>query len=289
VKVKSNKIKDIRDHYHNELKKSYPGQEASKLLEILFEDLLQLPKTKILLNPDLRVSESELLKIHFACKQLMIHTPVQYIVGNANFYGLKLSVDKSVLIPRPETEELVEWILSEINNNSTASVLDIGTGSGAIALTIKHFRTNTRVWACDNSPVALEIAAKNATDHALEIVFTEADILDENSWLSFPTFDVIVSNPPYVTHAEKPEMQNNVLNYEPHQALFVSDDDPLLYFRNILEFSEKHLKSGGSLFFEINENFGEAMKSLMIDFDYDDIILKKDLNDRHRMIKGKRS
>jgi len=288
VKVKSNKIKDIRDHYYNELKKTFPPHEAQSMLEIIIEDLVQISKMKIMLHPETRISESELLKVHFACKELKNHKPVQYITGKTNFYGLDLEVDKNVLIPRPETEELVEWILSEITIEENLSILDIGTGSGAIALSIKSKRESFNIAASDISKEALHVAKKNADSLGLSIQLIEADILDKNSWSGFPEYDLIVSNPPYITDAEKAQMQANVLGYEPHQALFVADEDPLLFYRIILEFSERHLKKGGKVYFEINENFGAEMISLFEDFNFIDIILKNDLSDRNRMIRGKK-
>ncbi|MCF8366677.1 MAG: peptide chain release factor N(5)-glutamine methyltransferase [Bacteroidales bacterium] len=289
MKVKSNKIKDIRDHYYDELKKTHQENEARRMLEIILEDLLQITKNKMLLNPDLRLSESEMLKVHFACKDLMNHKPVQYVVGKTNFYGLDLLVNSNVLIPRPETEELVEWILSETNSEKKILLLDIGTGSGAIALALKKQNHGLEVWGCDISPEALEVADLNADTHNLEIILKNADILDKNHWNEFPEFDIIVSNPPYVTEKDKNQMQPNVLDFEPSRALFVTDENPLIFYLTILEFSETHLKPEGKIFFEINENFGNEMISLLEQFNYAEVTLKTDLNDRNRMICGSKN
>lgn len=286
MKVKSNKVKDIKDYYHKELVKTYPRQEAMSLLDIIFEDLLQITKMDIMLNPEIRISESELLKVHFACKELLKNKPVQYIVGKTNFYGLDLIVDKNVLIPRPETEELVEWVLKEIDTNTEISILDIGTGSGAIALALKSNLKTANVWACEISCGALKTAEINATNNALDIQFLEADILEKANWAKFQVFDCIVSNPPYVTQTDKSAMQSNVLDYEPHQALFVPDEDPLKFYRGILNFCVSHLKDNGQIFFEINENFGTEMEQLLREYKYNDIILRKDLFNRIRMICG---
>ncbi len=288
MKVKSNKIKDIRDHYYNELKKIFPPCEAQRMLEIIIEDLLQIPKMKIMLHPETRISESELLKVHFACKELKNHKPIQYITGKTNFYGLDLEVNKNVLIPRPETEELVVWILSETSEAKKLSILDIGTGSGAIALSVKYHRKSFDVSSCDISKEALSVAKKNADNLGLSIQLIETDILNKNSWPIFQEYDLIVSNPPYVSHAEKVLMKANVLNYEPHQALFVADEDPLQFYRIILEFSKSHLKKGGKVFFEINENFGAEMTGLFEGFNFENITLKNDLSERNRMISGKK-
>ncbi len=284
MKVKSNKVSDIRDHYLNELKKKYPVQEAKKLLDITFEELLGISGVRRVMEPHLRLSESELLKVHFACKDLALYKPIQHIVGNAEFYGLKFNVDKYVLIPRPETEELVEWILSDVDEKRSFRILDIGTGSGAIALTLKKHLQKSDVWACDISRDALQVATKNAENLSLEIQFVEADICDKTSRAKLPQFDLIVSNPPYVTEMDKKMMLANVLNYEPDLALYVSNRNPLIFYKEIIYFSKTHLISGGKLFFEINENFGVEMKELLAFHDFRDIILKKDLNDRDRMI-----
>lgn len=286
MKVKSNKIKDIRDHYYDELKKTFPPQEAARMLEIIFEDLLQISKIKMMLHPDTRISESELLKVHFACKEIKGHKPVQYVTGKTNFYGLDLFVDKNVLIPRPETEELVEWILSETREEKNLSILDIGTGSGAIALSLKKHRESFDVSGCDVSNEALNVAKKNAENSGLTMQLIDADISDQNCWPLFPEYDLIVSNPPYVTHAEKAQMQANVLDYEPHLALFVADDNPLQFYQIIFEFLKSHLKKGGKVYFEINERFGNEMISLFESFNFEDITLKKDLSGRNRMMRG---
>lgn len=286
MKVKSNKIKDIRDHYFDRLKNNFPPEEASKLLEILFESLLNMPRIKILTDPNLRITESELLKIHFAAKSLMEYKPVQHITGKAHFYGLELSVNKHVLIPRPETEELVEWMLEKEMQITKLNVLDIGTGSGAIALALKNERSAWNIFAIDSSKQALETAQKNAKSNGLEIRFQHDDITKPSIPVKIPKFDLIVSNPPYVTESDKKLMQPNVLSYEPAEALYVPDDDPLLFYSAILLFAVKKLKKGGSIYFEINEKFGNEMQELLTKFNYSQVEIRKDLNGKNRMIRG---
>lgn len=286
MNVRSNKIKDIRDFYLERLKKIYPGPEAKKLLEIILEELTGVSRMHLVTEPDLRVSESDLLKIHFACKDLLNYKPVQHITGMADFYGLRLRVNPYVLIPRPETEELVEWILNDLQQRPADSALDIGTGSGAIALALKKHHPEMEVTALDNSQNALHTARMNAEHNDLKVHFKYADIIKGVDPDDLLQYDIIVSNPPYVTEADKKEMQPNVLDYEPASALYVPDDDPLIFYRAILNFAKSHLLPGGKIYFEINERFGEEMIGLLEAFGYQNIHLKKDLNDRDRMIRG---
>lgn len=286
MNVKSNKVIDIRDYYRDKLEKLYLPGEAMNLLGIAFQELLGISRVQLALEPDLRLSESELLKIHFACKDLLKHKPVQYIVGTTEFYDLKLSVNKQVLIPRPETEELVEWIVVENSQAGNIKILDIGTGSGAIALALKKNINQAEVWACDVSAGALDVARQNALGLGVEVNFVLSDILSKAEWSRFREFDLIVSNPPYVTESDKKRMQANVLDYEPHGALFVLDEDPLVFYQTILEFSKNHLKPGGKLYFEINEQFGEQTTRLFAEYGFKNIEIKKDLSRRERMARG---
>ncbi len=286
MKVRSNKIKDIQNHYKRRLQQIYPGEEASKLMEILFDELLGISRLQIISEPEKRLSESEMLRIHFGVKKLINHTPVQHITGKAYFYGLEITVNEHVLIPRPETEELVEWVLNCAKAIPKIKLLDIGTGSGAIAIALKKAEPSWDVTAIDFSKPALDIARKNADAYHQEISFLEVDIFDTTARTTFPVFDVIVSNPPYVTGSDKKQMQPNVLNFEPGSALYVSDKDPLIFYREILEFAEEHLNEQGRIFFEINERFGEAMEQLLLGYGFSHIELKKDLHGKDRMCSG---
>ena len=218
----------------------------------------------------------------------MRHRPIQYILGYTDFYGLRLRVDKRVLIPRPETEELVEWIIKTYKTAEGHRILDIGTGSGAIALALRKSLPVAEIWAMDVSAEALEVAAENGAALELPVKWIKADITDSSQYRQFPQFDVIVSNPPYVTESDKAEMQANVLDYEPERALFVSDADPLEFYRHILDFAQAHLNPGGSIFMEINERFGNEMRELLAASGYQNIELRHDLRDRMRMVRAQK-
>jgi release factor glutamine methyltransferase len=287
MNIRTNKISDIRQYYLKELSEIYQPQESAVFLDILFEELLGLSRPARILNPGKRVTESEILKIHFAVGELKKQRPIQYILKKTEFYGLPFFVDESVLIPRPETEELVEWIILEATGvKPSLSILDIGTGSGCIAVSIKVNLTFSDVWAMDISKEALAVAKKNAISNHTGIHFLHHDISSDSSPKNIPRFNLIVSNPPYVRNSEKLRMQKNVLNYEPALALFVSDEDPLKFYRAISAFSMNHLKPGGFLFLEINEAFAGGTTDLLESAGFSGIIIKQDINGRDRMIKA---
>lgn len=256
-------------------------------MEILFEELLGISRLQIMANPGLRLNESEMLRIHFAHKKLLEHMPVQHITGVAYFYGLRLKVDKNVLIPRPETEELADWILNSSALMPRLKVLDIGTGSGAIALALAKTKPNWDITAIDISETALEMAASNASLNNLQVKFQPCDILDKDTRSTLPDdYDLIVSNPPYVTESDKARMLPNVLNFEPGLALYVANTDPLIYYREILNFARQHLKNNGRLFFEINERYGSDVSALFSDAGFADVSIRQDLQDKDRMACG---
>ena len=226
---------------------------------------------------------------HFseALIRLKQHEPIQYIIGETDFYGLPFKVTKDTLIPRPETEELVEWLVSDLKNiNDTITILDIGTGSGCIAITLAKELKNARVSAIDISEGAIKVARENAALNKVEVMFDIADILATDMVLQ--SYDVIVSNPPYVRNLEKKLMQANVLEFEPGTALFVEDNDPLLFYRKIANLALKHLNKDGILYFEINEYLGSEMKQLLEDLGFGDIIIKKDIYGKDRMMRSQR-
>jgi release factor glutamine methyltransferase len=284
LKIKSNKVTDIRATYTNNLRQRYPASEANSLFDILLLETAGISRMQRVTNDQLRLSESEILKIHFACKELMHNRPIQYILGHTDFYGLKLRVDERVLIPRPETEELVEWIVKTYKTVGPTRILDIGTGSGAIALALRKNLPDAEIWAMDLSAEALEVASENGAALLLSVKWINADITNSNHYHQFPLFDVIVSNPPYVTKTDKALMQANVLDYEPTGALYVSDTDPLVFYRYIIAFAKAHLKSGSSIFMEINERFGDEMRGLLAASGFCDIELRHDLRGRMRMV-----
>lgn len=289
MKFKTNKITDIREHYFVELNKMFPANETASLLDMIFEKYLALTRINRQLNPDYRLSESEILKVHFAVKSLMKNIPIQYIFNQSNFYGLDFYVDESVLIPRPETEELVEWIIKDHkHHDGDLKILDIGTGSGCIAIALKKFLPLSEVWAVDVSAAAIDVATRNAESNNVKINFMQQDILCVDKIVESNFFEIIVSNPPYVRESEKSEMLNNVLNNEPAQALFVEDADPLLFYRRIAEIGRNSLSSSGSLYLEINQYLGGETKGLLVETGFKEVILRQDLNGNDRMIRAQK-
>jgi release factor glutamine methyltransferase len=288
LKIKSNKVTDIRATYTGNLRKLYPEQEANSLLDILLLEIAGISRVQRIADSNLRLSESEILKIHFACKELMLCRPIQYILDNTDFYGLRLNVNEHVLIPRPETEELVEWVIKTYKTFDPFRVLDIGTGSGAIALALCKNLPDAEIWAMDVSTEALEVAVANGAALELPVKWIEADISDHRQYSKFPQFDVIVSNPPYVTESDKAQMQANVLNYEPAGALFVGDADPLVFYRHILAFAQAHLYSGGNIFMEINERFGDETRGMLEAAGYKSIEMRHDVRGRVRMVRAQK-
>ena len=291
MKTSSNLVRECRKYYASELETIYGSDEANALIMILLEHYFSLDRVKIAMNPELRLSESELLTLHFAVKELLTNKPVQYIIGETEFCGMRFFVDENVLIPRPETEEMVKKIASCRDKAclvpTGCDILDIGTGSGCIAISLAKLLTDSKVTAVDVSEKALNVARKNAKANEVNVRFILDDILNpQNPELIGNQYDIIVSNPPYVCDSEKSEMRANVLDYEPFSALFVSDNDPLIFYRKILEFAQKALKPGGEVWFEINENFGEEMKNLCLEQGFKNVEIIKDFRERDRILKG---
>nr|WP_320021050.1 peptide chain release factor N(5)-glutamine methyltransferase [uncultured Draconibacterium sp.] len=266
-----------------ELAPFYPETEITGFIQLIMNSVLGLSYTQMVLEKDRVLETSESDRIKAIVERLKTHEPIQYILGVVEFFGLELNVQPGVLIPRSETEELVDWIC-KTKIPEIAKMLDIGTGSGCIPLALKNELPAVGVMAVDVSENALLIATENAQKHQLEVTFELADILKwhERSW---PRFDVIVSNPPYVMEREKKQMEANVLEYEPGLALFVSDTDPLIFYRNIAQFASKQLNESGFLFFEINENLGDEMVALVKQLGFKSIELRRDLNGKNRMLR----
>jgi release factor glutamine methyltransferase len=240
MQIPSNKIADIKKYFVNALADLYEEEEAEAIFFYVTEHLFQFSRNEYLLHKSATISESELLKVHFILKDLKKSIPLQYVLGEAFFVGMKLKVSPDVLIPRPETEELVDWIIQNHLTENIESIIDIGTGSGCIALGLKKFLPQTKVYALDVSKAALQIAQENAALNKLSIEWIEADILSPQIKLN-GKFSIIVSNPPYVTNAEAASMHRNVLENEPHLALFVPDNDALIFYRKILQIAQNHL------------------------------------------------
>ncbi|WP_113923513.1 peptide chain release factor N(5)-glutamine methyltransferase [Cognataquiflexum aquatile] len=266
--------------YSHKLQELYSKQEAESLVHWLFEAYLGKKRMDILKNENLESLPSGL---SLAMKNLMVGMPIQYILGKAPFYGREFEVSPAVLIPRNETEELVHLILKE-NPKPELRIMDIGTGSGCIPITLDLELNNPAVFGLDISEEALKIASRNAFLLHSKVKFSRLDILQEE--LPFEDLDIIVSNPPYVRYSEKELMHTNVLSHEPHLALFVYDDDPLLFYRVISQKAKKALKKGGKLYFEINEAFGKETKELMENLGFGKVKIFEDLNGKERMIRG---
>lgn len=273
-------------YIRKELAPYYHETEITGFAQMIMDRVFGLSYTQLILEKDRVFDKDEKAKVAAIVDRLKKHEPIQYILGVTEFYGLQLVVKPGVLIPRPETEELVEWICkTEVSERP--KIIDIGTGSGCIALALKNEITNAEVWAVDTSEEALAVASENARINKLEIAFKHVNILKwpEDSW---PQFDVIVSNPPYVRESEKQQMEANVLEHEPELALFVDDNDPLIFYQTIAEFASKQLNEDGYLFFEINENLGEEMVALVNELGFRSIEIRRDLNNKNRMLRCKK-
>ncbi len=286
------RLKDIKKLFQLELKGMYDKEEIDNFFFILIESHLNLKRIDLALNPEFLCSNNQSQLLNDALIRLKKQIPIQYILGETEFYGLPFMVNSNVLIPRPETEELVLWILnqlSKISNPQQLHILDIGTGSGCIAISLAKKLPKAKVYALDVSKEALNIARKNASLNNVTIEFLEVDILNSetlNEEFKNLTFDVIVSNPPYVRELEKDMMKDNVLKNEPHLALFVTNDDPLQFYKSITQFAVNNLTSGGCLFFEINEYLGEQMIQLIKKRGFNSVELKQDIFKKDRMIRA---
>lgn len=285
---KNNRLIDLKKIYHDELKLQFGDNEALQMLNILILHFFGVNRVQLAMDCDFRLTESEMLSLHNAVKELKTNKPVQYVTGEAEFYGMPFFVNSSVLIPRPETEELVDLIIKR-EKKSGLNVLDIGTGSGCIAISLANTLFEAEVFAMDISVDAINLAIKNSEINGTEIIFLHEDILNPSKNKNV-LFDVIVSNPPYVTVSEKKLMQANVLDYEPHLALFVEDEDPLIFYEAIVKFAKTNLKSDGRIYLEINEKLANETSLLLNKNGFFDIEIIQDINCKNRMVsasKGK--
>ena len=278
-------LKQYKNHFFDSLKNIQDEQEIESFFFILTEYFHNLKRVDVALNPNFEISEDEVQKWNATLVDLQQEKPIQYITGEAWFYGLRFEVNENTLIPRSETEELVEWILnSSITQHPTPiNILDIGTGTGCIPISLKANLSQANVSAIDVSEQALEVAKRNAASNKAEINFIQANILEVLDLNQ--NFDIIVSNPPYVRNLEKQEIKKNVLDYEPHLALFVEDTDALLFYRKIAQLALKNLSPNGLLFFEINQYLGKETVKLLENLGFKNIELKKDIYGNDRMIK----
>lgn len=261
--IPSNRVRDIERYYLTELRTLYPQEELHTFVYMLFEAFLGWDKTQFLLHRDDTINQSDLLRFHWAAEDLKRHRPIQHIIGYTHFCGLRIDVSPDALVPRPETEEIVQRIICS-GRPAPAAVLDLCTGSGCIAIALKHHFPAARVTALDLSPAALGLARRNAQQNHADINFVLADLLQPRQLDRLPSpFDLIVSNPPYVMEREREAMQPNVLDYDPPQALFVPDSDPLLFYRAIGHYAARSLAPGGRLVVEINQALAPETAQLL--------------------------
>ncbi len=307
MRIPSNKIADVVRFFRDELQGQYDKSELETFIAYCFEEFLGIKRNEIVLKGNDTMSESELLKFNFAIKDLKNNRPIQHILGKADFYGLKFYVNEHVLIPRPETEELVHLVIQEnveggsqkeekkakdaelkTNDSRLIAILDIGTGSGCIPIVLKKKIPSAKVYTLDISEKVLAIAKRNAKLNEVDIEFAQHDILSEKQLpVSFPPkFDIIVSNPPYVRNLEKENIDRNVLDHEPHLALFVSDEDPLIFYKTIADLALNNLKKEGKIYFEINEYLGEETKEILVNKGFKNVQLLKDINGKNRILRG---
>jgi release factor glutamine methyltransferase len=286
MEVRSNKISDIRNHYRLKLLDNYEEREADVLLFMLIEEYAAISKARVISEPDQTISESELLKIHFAVKELINHKPIQYILGKSVFFGVPIIVNPEVLIPRQETEELVDLIIKENHQKKDLRILEIGTGSGCIAIAILKYLPDAEMITIDISQGAIQTAQVNARLNSVNIHFLCLDFLNEKTWNLLGNFDIIVSNPPYIRLSERVLMKKNVLDFEPEEALFVEDDNPLIFYNAIARFGLQSLKRPGVIYCEINQYLGEDVVGLFRKKGFSDVELIRDLNGNDRIIKA---
>ena len=278
-------LREIKNIYHSELDAIYPKEEVDSFFYLVIEHYFDLERFVLALQPNLALSKDEEQPLFEVLHKLCLEIPIQYILGSAHFMDMDFTVNENVLIPRPETEELVRWVLADLEmyENKEISILDIGTGSGCIAISLAKNIPRAKVYGLDISKKALAVAKENAVMNKVEVVFVEADILEIETFNK--KVDIIVSNPPYVRMLEKNRMKPNVIQNEPGSALFVPDDDPLFFYRKIIEYSKKNLKPDGRLYLEINQYLGKATKALL-ENDFTKVELRKDLYGNDRMLKG---
>ena len=278
-------LQKTKRHFTEVLAEKFPQREAEQLMRILLEDLFNIDLKRQLMEPDLRIDEWQYHQLDEAVKRLLSGEPVQYVTGMARFCDLLIKVSPAVLIPRPETEELVQRICDSLSREKPMRIWDIGTGSGCIAIALaKHF-VNAEVIAFDVSEAALQIAKENAESNGAKVTFVQDDVLHPQSEFFSQPVDLVVSNPPYVCDSERANMEANVLDWEPENALFVPDDDPLLFYRQILQLAKAQMNPDGQIWFEINEAKGEEMLQLCREMGFAEAEILLDFADKPRFLR----
>lgn len=284
MKFRSNLLEEIPRYFAIRLEELYPPREAENMAYWAIEHYHGYTRPQFMIHSKDRLSESEMLKYIHCVDELRTGRPIQYVLGESHFRNLKLYVAEGVLIPRPETEELIEWIVSDYRDQRELRVLDIGSGSGCIPLALKDELNTSEVYSIDISERALSIAEKNALNLRLNVSFVRCDVLNDE--LPVSELDIVVSNPPYVTQSERSEMHKNVLEFEPDLALFVEDEEPLLFYQVIAAKAKEALKVGGALYFEINRAHGPSLTEMLAGMGYTNLELRKDLIGNDRMVKA---
>ncbi|TDS12264.1 peptide chain release factor N(5)-glutamine methyltransferase [Sphingobacterium paludis] len=277
--------KALAERYAQSLSSLYDADESKQLFLMAYSFITQRKTIDYALEKSKTVDKNVLPKFELILNDLLTGKPIQHIIGEADFFGLRFQVNEHTLIPRPETEELVDWIIRQHQHEKSLSILDIGTGSGCIAITLAQHLESARVDALDISNAAIATARQNANRLHVDVNFIEADVLEWDVFMEqSQQYDIIVSNPPYITPKEQEHMHTNVLRYEPHAALFVEEHNPLLFYATTADLAKQHLKDGGTMYFEINQYLAEQTMDLIRKKGFADIVLRKDLNAVERMI-----
>jgi release factor glutamine methyltransferase len=277
------KLNEFYRDFLLQLRLIYVENEAANITKMVFESLANISRADVLMNPEMEIEQDTFLSLNQALDQLLNHQPIQYVLGEAWFYHLNFKVSDAVLIPRPETEELVELVIQHIKSTHKKTVVDIGTGSGCIPISIKKYIPEISITAVDVSEAALALATTNAIVHQTIIEFKQVDFLNEVEREKLGMFDIIISNPPYIPNVEIQSMDKHVTEYEPHLALFIPDEDPLIFYKAILIFAKNHLNEKGNIFLETHENFADDVCSLFKDAGYEATV-KNDLFEKPRMV-----
>lgn len=287
-------------HIREKLGSIYDAREAGNIAGLAIEHLTGFSHTARIVNKEKELTHTQSSQMEKILERLVQHEPVQYIMNKSWFYGMELYVDKDVLIPRPETEELVDWIITDVkasgrnvfikkhaeaDETTILKILDVGTGSGCIALALKKSMPLAEVWGCDISDRALNVARRNGSELNIRVDFQSVDYLDTAQQKHLPTVDIVVSNPPYVPQKDKEQMKPNVIQYEPHTALFVDNNDPLLFYKALIEFGKHRLYANGTMYMEIHENLGADVKNLFETNGYT-VEMRKDMQGKDRMVKA---
>ena len=295
------KLFDAETYLKEQLRELYDEQEAANIASLALEDITRLSRTERISRKGEELSVRQSGQLGAYLKRLLSNEPLQYVMNKCWFYGMELYVDRNVLIPRPETEELVDWIVKDVKQSgknvfvreatqadatTQLKILDVGTGSGCIALALKKSMPKAEVWGCDISEEALNVARRNGSALDIRVDFQGLDFLDASQQKLLPTVDIIVSNPPYVPAKDKEQMHPNVLNYEPHTALFVADDNALVFYEALAQFAKKRLYENGTIYMEIHEGLANEVSHLFNRHDYRNIQIRKDMQGRDRMVKA---